>query len=176
MTVSFLLIQAIGFVAFMVSMLSYQFKNQRTFFKTRICSDGIWAVHYVLLGAIAPATSIVIAMTRTYFAVFAFPRFKGLIVIIAVLAIAVSCHYFGEGRGQDYLPLIGAVVYALAIYFNESYLISRCLMGLGLLCWLLIGVAFTSYPEVISSAVGIGSLLLGFYRHAKSDERIDQNT
>ena len=160
-------IQLLGFVAFSISLASYQFKSQRTMFGYRVTSDSIWTLHYFLLGALTPALTILVAASRTYLTVFVFPAHKKLIIAIAVLCVIVLCLCYGGNDWRNYIPILTAVVYGLATYFHDSYVISRCLMALGLTLWILIGILFGSYPEIISSTLGLLSLMIGFYKHQR---------
>lgn len=173
MTVSFLeetlFAQLVGFVAFAISISSYQFKEQRKMFGTRVVSDMVWALHYFMLGAIAPTIAVAIAFTRTFLVVFAIPQYKNVVIIAAISAIAFLSFYTADmSQWGNWLPLLSAFIYGLSNYFHEDYLKSRTLMAIGLSMWLTIGIVFGSVPEVISSAIGLCSLFLGMRRHWRS--------
>ncbi|PCI01662.1 MAG: hypothetical protein COB76_00840 [Alphaproteobacteria bacterium] len=170
MDVYFIAVQACGFLAFGLSLVSYQFKNQRTMFAIRVCGDLIWAIHYFLLSAMTPAVTVLIASLRTFLSVFVCPKQRAVVVGVAIISVCGICVYYGSGDWKGYLPALTAIIYGLSTYYHENYKISRILMGAGLLVWICIGVLFQSYAEVISSSVGLISLALGFYRHKKSGQ------
>lgn len=159
--------QMVGFLAFIVSVLSYQFKSQKTMFALRVFDDALWTTHYFMLSAITPAISVMIAVLRTFFIVFVCPQYKVPILAAAVVSTLAVCIYFGGYAWQNYLPFFASLFYVSSVYFHEDYVKSRVLMGCGLCMWILIGVMFGSLAEIISSAIGISSLMVGFYRHKK---------
>jgi len=169
----FYFIQIVGFFAFGLSLLSYQFKKQKTMFAIRVCSDLLWAFHYALLLAVAPALTVAVAALRTFFIVFIFPQQKIKIIFLAVGIVCFLCYWSANGEWQSYLPILAAIVYGMSNYYHDNYWYSRILMLLGLLVWILIGIVFGSYAEIISSSVGAVFLLWSFIRHLKIDNRIN---
>ena len=161
-------IQALGFVAFAISISSYQFKEQRKMFGMRVCSDMIWTVHYFLLGAITPALAVAVAFSRTFLVVFVIPQYKNYVILTAISLVIVITLLTEYTFWANWLPAISAVIYGLSNYFHEDYLKSRICMAIGLTMWLTIGIVFGSIPEVISSAIGLCSLFLGMRRHLKA--------
>ena len=162
-----LFVQALGFVAFTISISSYQFKSQRKMFGMRVCSDMVWTVHYFLLGALVPSLAVAIAFTRTFLVVFVIPQYKTYVIITAISAIFLMTLLTGPGYWANWLPAVSAIIYGFAFYFHEDYLKSRIFMGLGLMFWLTIGVVFGSVAEIVSSTVGLTSLLVGMHRHLR---------
>jgi len=167
LTLSFLTIQAIGFLAFLVGVVSYQFRSQRTMFGFRVSADFIWVIHYALLGATSPALTVLVAFLRTFFVVFVWPQHKKAIIIVAVLAVCAVCAVTYKGHWPNLLPAFTAVLYGLAIYHHESYLKSRLFMAIGALFWILIGFYFHSYAEMLSSGISFISILVGYGRHRR---------
>jgi hypothetical protein len=165
MEVFFIFVQTLGFVAFGISLLSYQFKNQKQMFAMRCVSDTIWVIHYFFLGAITPALTILIAVFRTGSVVFIFKNHRIKLLIFSMLFVVMICVYYGKGEWQNYLPILTAAVYGLSTYFHENYIVSRVLMAIGLCIWVWIGILFQSYPEIVSSSFGLMSLIIAFYKH-----------
>ena len=159
--------QGVGFIALLVSISSYQFKSQRKMFGMRIGSDMLWTVHYLLLGAIVPAFAVAVAFCRTFLVVFAIPQYKTYIILVAISLIVLLAVFTGAGYWANWLPAISALIYGLANYYHEDYIKSRVCMAIGLMLWLTIGVVFGSIPEVVSSVIGLCSLLLGMRRHLR---------
>lgn len=164
---TFILIQAIGFAAFLVGVASYQFKDQLTMFGFRVAGDGVWALHYGLLGATSPALTVFIAFLRTFLVVFVCPKHKKTIVIAAILAVALVCGVTYDGYWPSLLPALTAVFYGLSTYYHEDYVKSRLFMAFGALFWIMIGFFFHSYAEMVSSSLSFVSILVGYGRHRR---------
>ena len=156
-----------GFLAFAVGIVSYQFRAQKTMFGFRVTSDFIWSIHYYMLGAIAPAVTVFIAFLRTFLVVFVAPKYKTAIIIAAVLSVILVCFVTYEGYWPNLLPGLTAVFYGLSTYYHEDYIKSRSFMAIGCAFWILIGVMFHSYAEVISSSISLVSIAVGFGRHRR---------
>jgi hypothetical protein len=163
----FYFVQIIGVIAFGLSLCSYQFKSQRILFGIRVCSDGLWALHYLLLSAITPALTVAVACIRTYLSIFIFPQYKTVIIVCAICVVIILCILFAGDEWQNYLPIMTALLFGLSNYFHDDYWKSRILMACGLCIWIVIGIVFGSYAEIVSSGFGLLSLFLGFYRHRK---------
>lgn len=166
-----IIIQLIGFVAFGLSTLAFQFKSQKIMIAMRAFADFIWTAHYWLLGGFAPALVILSAAFRSIFTVFVFPRHRVKVIAVAWFCAAAACFYFYNNNWLNFLPLLAHSIYGVAIYFHENYKINRCLMAIGFIVWIIIGFVFGSYAEIISSTIGFCSLCLGFYRHREKQPR-----
>lgn len=160
--------QLLGYLAFGVSLLSFQFKSQRTLFGLNMASDAAWVGHYLALGGISPAISIAVSFLRTLLAVFWLPQHKGVVAAVAFVLIAALCIAFNDAGWPGYLPIAAAAFFSLAAAFNDSYAISRSMIFVGMVIWVAIGLAYGSIGEVISSAFAIGSLGVGAWRHRRA--------
>ena len=136
-------------------------------FGMRVCSDIIWTAHYFLLGALMPALAVAVAFSRTFLVVFVIPQYKNYVIITAISLVLLLTLLTDYTYWANWIPFASAIVYGAANFYHEDYMRSRCLMGVGLLMWMTIGFVFGSIPEVVSSAIGLSSLLLGMYRHHK---------
>lgn len=165
METSFIIIQAIGFLAFLISILSYQYKKQEQMFLLRVIADGTWALHYFLLVAMVPALTVLIATLRTYIVVFKYPQYKSYIILTAISLVCGVCTVLGENDLKSYIPALTALVYGASTYYHDSYFKSRLFMAIGLILWTTIGFMFNSYAEIISSSISLLSLMVGVYRH-----------
>lgn len=159
--------QVVGFLAFSVGMVSYQFKEQRKMFGLRVCADMLWTAHYFMLGALTPALTVGIAFVRTFLVVFVWPQHKTKVIVGAVLGVLAVCLITFDGRYINLLPAFTAVIYGLSVYYHEDYMKSRSLLALGAVFWILIGVTFGSMAEVVSSSISLVSVAVGYGRHRR---------
>ncbi len=157
--------QAVGFLAFTIGVCGYQFKDQKKLFTTWVIADSIWTIHYILIAATTPALAVSIAAVRTLLVVFVFPQYKTQLIALAMACITLLCLLGEDGHIGSYLPILSALCYSLATYYNESYYKSRFFAGTGKIIWIAIGVYFVSYAEITASLVGLTSILIGVYRH-----------
>ncbi len=171
-------IQLVGFIAFGLSTMAFQFKSQKIMIAMRAFADLIWTAHYWFLGGFAPALVILSAAFRSIFTVFVFPRHRVTVILIAWIGAASACAYFYNDNWLNLLPLLAHSIYGVAIYFHENYKINRSLMASGFIVWIVVGFVFGSYAEIISSSIGLCSLCLGFYRHRENrpvDRKSEKN-
>lgn len=162
-----ILIQTFGFIAFAISLFSYQIRDQRKLFALRALADIIWSLHYFFLGALTASFCIFIAVFRTFFAIFIFEKHKLFIVILSAILVILFCSVSYDGELKVLLPALGAVIYGVSTYYYKSYNISRSCMFMGTMIWLTIGISYGSWAEVISSLLNICSLMLAYYRHTR---------
>jgi hypothetical protein len=159
------LAQMVGFLALSVGALSFQFKDQKKLFMVWTCSDLIWVIHYLMISAITPALTVSVAAVRTALVIFVMPQAKTPVIGAALFCSTALCILAAEGQVRDYLPILTSFIFSAALYYNAHYGISRGLIGIGKLIWLIIGILFVSYAEITASLIGILSLLIGVYRH-----------
>lgn len=159
--------QLVGYLAFGVSLASFQFKSQRALFGINMVSDAAWVAHYLMLGGIAPAISIAVSFFRTLLAVFVLPQHKRVVTGLAFVLITGLILALNDAGPAGYLPIAAALAFSLAAYFNESYAISRVMISVGMVIWIAIGVAYGSIGEVISSSFAVLSLGIGAWRHSR---------
>ena len=165
----FIIVQAIGFLAFGLSLWSYQFKSQKVMFGINALTDAIWTVHYFFLNAYHVALTVLIAAIRTTLCVFVIPKYKVAIVALGIIIAWIICTFFylQTNNVLDLLPAVTGIVYGLSTYFHEDYMKSRLLMVLGKILWIVIGCLSGSIAEIISSSMALGSIILGYVRHKK---------
>jgi hypothetical protein len=133
-------------------------------------SDGLWVVHYLLLGGLTPAISLMVSIIRTLFAIFLFPERRGIVAFASFVVLSALCVVFNNDGWVGYLPVVTAGIYSAVAFFGQNYVVSRALMLLGFICWIVIGAFYGSIIEIVSSGLAIASLLLGAYRHYKSSD------
>lgn len=160
-------IQALGFLAFIVSICSYQFKNQKTMYAIRILNDCLWALHYYLLNAPIVALTLIISLTRAWLSIFVWPTYKAYFIIAGLVLIFAITIKQTTGVWFEYLPFISTIVFSIAVYFHDHYTVNRMLMLLGAFIWLVIGFCNHSYPDILSSTVNMLSIGIAFYRHKR---------
>lgn len=162
-----ILVQIIGFIALGIGAFSLQFKEQKKLFAIWTVSDVIWVIHYIMLGALTPALTVSVAIIRTLLVVFIIPKAKTPVILLSLLTSTTLCVFAADGSLKDYLPILSAFVFATALYYHDNYKISRTCIGFGKLIWLVIGILFVSYAEILGSTIGLLSLLIGVYRHTR---------
>ena len=160
-------IQPLGFIAFIISVCSYQFKSQKTMYGIRIFNDNIWAIHYYLLDAPIAALSLFISLIRAFLSIFVWPQYKAYFIIVGLVLICGLTFYKTTGIWHEYLPLFSAIIFSLAVYYHDQYKLNRILMFLGATTWLIIGFFNHSYPDMISSSVNMVSIAIAYCRHMK---------
>lgn len=166
-TSAFWFIQAIGFMAFILSSASAQFRKQRVMFGICVVADVIWTVHYFMLGAFTAAFAVSVAVLRTWLGVFIIPRQRAYVVATSVVMVTVMCAYHYGGLWYNWLPALTTLLYGLSVYYHEDYIKSRVLLMSVMVLWILFGVMANSLAGVIHASISLCSLCLGYYRHRK---------
>lgn len=164
---TFSIAQILGYVALLISLFSYQLRSQRGLFAANIGSDAFWCLHYAALGGLMPVVAVAVSALRTTLAVFVMPHRKVAIAVVAFLIVTAICLATNVDGPKGYLIIATTLVYSTCVIYHESYAISRSLMALGLVLWIVIGALYGSIGEIVSSAISLTSLGIGVWRHIK---------
>lgn len=112
--------------------------------------------------------AVSISVCRTSAGVFIWPKYRLGIAILAFLTIFVYTLIFPPDNPFGWLVVLTGAFYSATVAFHKSYGISRLLMLLGSLTWILIGWGYGSIGEIITSCLSAGSICLAAWRHCQA--------
>ena len=172
--------QAIGIVAMVFNILSYQGKKQKTVITLQLFGGLLFAVNFWMIGAKVGGILNVIAVLRAL--VFLFKdKLKadsvfwliGFILSYIVVYILTFTTFGTELTPwtliRELLPVIGMTALSVGFRLKDAANIRKC----GLVsspAWLLYNIAVGSWGAIICETLTLISIFVGMFRHDKKSE------
>lgn len=172
--------QAIGIVAMVFNILSYQGKKQKTVITLQLFGGLLFAVNFWMIGAKVGGILNVIAVIRAL--VFLFKdKLKadsvfwliGFILSYIVVYILTFTTFGTELTPwtliRELLPVIGMTALSVGFRLKDAANIRKC----GLVsspAWLLYNIAVGSWGAIICETLTLISIFVGMFRHDKKPE------
>ena len=172
--------QAVGIVAMLFNILSYQPKNKNTILAMQLCGGTLFAAHYLLLGAPVGGLINIICVIRAilflfrdklktdrigWFAVF-FAFYIGIYILnFTVLGVAPTpVNFFVE-----LLPVVGATALHIGFCLKNAGDVRKC----GLVsspAWLTYNIVAGSWGATACEVLTLGSIFIGIFRHDRKQK------
>lgn len=164
--------QIIGLAAVALYLLSYQLKKRNHIVWVTCISNALYVLQYILLGAFSGAIMDFMSTVSSFFAAkkndLPFSRFKKLLTVINILAIAVVglVSAFIQGEWLELLPIAGALFQTGGLWCDDEQTIRK----FGLLSapfWLIYNFLSQAYGASLGSVLAIVSVTVAMIRYRK---------
>ena len=168
--------QAIGIIAAIISLISYQFKKNKSYLILQAAASAIFTIQFGMLNAWAAMLLNGICFLRAI--VFAFVKFKNknsnLIVCIIISLLNISCALIAALVFKElwYIALIiglAQVAGTIAIYTDNPKVIRWVQLCFVSPCWLFNNIFYLSIGGIITESCNIVSVIISLIR-IKLDE------
>lgn len=165
-----LVAQAVGAVALLLNVSSYQLRNSRQLVLCRAAGDFIYIVHYLLLGAYSGCTTVGVCAVNGLIFSFkgsAWAEWKGWKWLLSAVLV-IACLLTWRTSFQP-IPCICALISILTnIWVTWSG--SGKVIRLGRLlvagpAWLIYCVSIGSLPGMLAEVIGMGSVVVSILRY-----------
>lgn len=162
--------QAVGLVAVVLFLLSYQMKRRRDIILCNATSRFLYVVQYVLLGAISGAIldvmgvlASVIAQKKDH------PRIKKHFRLIffsvnAAIVAAGLAVCFIHKNPLDLLPIAGVLLHTGAFWITDERIIRRISLA-GSPFWLTYNLASRAYGSAVGDVLSMASILIAMFKY-----------
>ena len=171
-----LVAQAVGMVATVISILSFQCKDNRKLFLMQIASSSIFALHYLLLGAHTGLLLNLASVVRLVFLYNGQKRWaRHAMSMVGVTLLMAFC---GAVTWSGWLSLLptAAMVVGTPFYWSQTGKTLRwaqlCFISP---CWLTYNIALLSFPGIITEILAMLSVIISLIRF-RGIEQITPNT
>ncbi len=167
--------QAIGIVAMAFNIISYQGKKQSTVIALQLIGGALFAVNFLMLGAIVGGLLNIIATLRAVVFLFkdklkadSIPWFI-FFVSTYITVYILNFTLFGKEPTLfnliiEILPVIGMTALNIGFRLKNASDVRKC----GLICspaWLIYNIAAGSYGAIICESITLVSIFVGMLRH-----------
>ena len=161
----YIVIQIIGFIAFLVSLIAYQRKSKKDILLCMVLSNIINLVHYLLLGAYSGCITKLIAIVRDSFIVLKEKNKKlsSILFLIIFILIYTGVSIYTYTNILSLLPLIAAIIYIIPTWFGNSKTVKITALFCYLL-WLTYNIYVLSIAGILANIVSIISIIVSLKR------------
>ena len=177
MTVPQMIAQGIGIAARVFNILSYQGKKQSTVIALQLVGGALFAVNFLMLGALVGGILNIIAVIRAVVFLFndklktdRLPWLFGFVAIY-ILVYILNFTLFGKEPTLfnlviEVLPVIGMVALNIGFRLKNAADVRKC----GLIsspAWLVYNIESGSWGAIICETLTLISIFVGMFRHDK---------
>ena len=161
-------VQAIGIVAALLGIASFQRKTQQGIVLFQLAGNVMWTLHFLLLGAAAGGLLNGIAILRGVVFYFrserkwaASPAWYAVFIAMFAGAAAFS---WGQGDGAlALLPLGGMIFTTVSLALRNAFLVRVVSFGSSP-CWLIYNIINFSIPGILTEIFAMCSIIIGIVR------------
>ena len=174
MTISFLLIQVIGFIGTALFFASFQFKTNRTLFRVQFLSYLFYTVHLILLGATTGGISYVLNTFRSAFlgSDRDFLKSRTMCVILCLLQLAVL--YFTWAGWISLLPVTANIASTIGGYTRNPQKIRIAGIFINSPLWIVYNIIVGSWAGILDEVVTETSMIISVVRFGwKNLDRVE---
>ena len=171
--------QAIGALALILSLISFQMKERRTILLFQMLASLSCAVSLIMLGGIAGGILDVIAFSRTL--VFSLSdRYKwagSKICLFSYFAliIAVGILTWESGSIATLFAILGTLLSTLALYMRSETRIRTISLFVGP-CWIAYNLIYSSCFGILNEIIAMTSIIIALFRMRKSRSQNIEST
>ena len=172
--------QAIGILAMVFNILSYQGKKQRTVITLQLIGGALFAVNFLMIGATVGGILNIIAVIRAVLFLFkdkvkADSIFWLIGFILSYIAVYIlTFTVFGTEPTvwnliREILPVIGMTALSVGFRLKDAAGIRKC----GLVsspAWLIYNIAVGSWGAIVCETLTLISIFVGMFRHDKKTQ------
>ncbi len=149
-----LLATLIGYGGMCLHVGMFVWHNPRWSILTEASGDSLFIVHYLLLGLVAPALMLGVAILRMLLSVYVPDGALRYVVFGYLIGIWVSAPWIIQ-QPAEILALVGSSAAAMAAFGRNHFMVYRLGMNVCCISWLVFAVLVASWPMAIGAAIGL---------------------
>lgn len=157
--------QAIGLIALVFSLASFQFKSRRGIMAAQMTASLLFAVQLFMVGAITGGCLDLISFVRTL--IFSNNTKKWASSKLWLYFFAIVMIITGILTWQDYtsiLAILGSLLSTVALWMKEPKNVRRISLFVGP-CWLIYNLIHGAYTGALNELIAMASIIIGIVRH-----------
>ena len=163
--------QAVGFVAIAIAFLSFQMKRKSAILAVQALANFVWAIHFIMIGALAGFTLNLIATARNllYAKRDSHKWLRGvwLPTVISVIIVAISLYTAILNNSWIDTILIPSTILSSYSYCYGSERVIRNSTVFVSLTWLIFNIVSFSVSGVVAEVFNLTSLTIAIIRFRK---------
>ena len=162
--------QVIGFIGAGLLIFSYQCKDSKKLFFVQMCSNGVYVLHFFMLGAFSGSINIAISLLRNCVLINSnkkWTRHKSWLWLFVSLHLAVTL--FTWQNMFSLLPCIGMVVFTVVSWTRNGKKIRMGNLFVNSPAWLIYDIYTVSYSGIVCEIFTLISVIVSFFRYGMKD-------
>lgn len=168
MSIDQLIIQSIGLVAILLSLVSFQPKHRKNILHLQLAANIFWVAHFLSLGATTGAAMNACGALRAY----VFNRIgkrahRPLWPLLTIMLLMVGASVISWQGSLSLLPLAGMLIGTIGFWQRDEQRIRLILLATVPL-WLVYDGISGSYVGVANELFALASLIIALWRHRQS--------
>lgn len=164
---NFVLIQIIGFLAWIVATASYWFKTKKQILMVQIIGDILYGIHYILLGATIGGIVCVIGLIREICFFNTKNNRQEKILMFIIVPIYLIVGVLTITSNIELLPVVAAIIYCYTLTMATKWMVVGGIIDA--VCWLVYDFISGSYSGVFTDVVIIVSNSLSLIKRKKDE-------
>lgn len=159
--------QAVGIIAVVVFLLSYQQKSRKGIIILNAASRILYIVQYIMLGAFAGAVLDVLGTLSSFLAQNKDKGFVGKHKKVCFIAVNLLMIAAGLATYKNFFTLFsiaGVLLHTIAFWINDEKTIRR-ISFIGSPCWLVYNVTSKAYGSAVGDILSMVSILVAMLRY-----------
>jgi len=161
------LAQIFGILGFMVSLYTFLSKSDASFLKRLTLTSAIWAIHFLLLGALSAGLLNTVDIIKNLLAIY-FPMNRRIAIAMVVVYIGIGSMVFAsDGNFVDWLPVLGSIASTIILFTLKGVW-----MRVGFVCvllgWLVYNFSVQSLGGVATDTILFITGIIGIIRYKES--------
>lgn len=167
----YIIAQLVGVVAMLLCIGSFQCKNGKSLLLMQLIGNGIYIIHFLMLGAISGCLSVLVVVLGNGVLCMrhkAWARWRGWKWLVCA-SLVLACVLTWESP-VSLLPCAGSMVLMLT---NWSYNVKAMRIGKIVFvgpAWIVYNLLVHSYSGLLSESFGVVSSLIALYRYGKQEK------
>ena len=176
MNIIYIVSQVAGFIAFILSLISYHRKKKSKIFQTMMVANVLDIIHYILLGAYSGCITKVIALIRNKIIIIKEKNKKlnNNIVLIILFIIYLVSGILTYKNIYSILPIIAAMIYLYFVWNGDALKVKRCAFYCYFL-WLIYNICVFSIAGITSNIVSIISTFIAVHNEKGLNKDTKEN-
>lgn len=172
--------QAIGIAAMIFNIISYQGKKQSTVIALQLVGGALFAINFLMLGAVVGGLLNIIAVIRAIIFLFKdrlkadrLPWFIGFIIIYVGIYILNFTVFEKEPTAFnliiEVLPVVGMIALNVGFRLKNASDVRKC----GLVsspAWLIYNIVAGAWGAIICETITLISIFVGMFRHDRKNK------
>lgn len=172
--------QAIGIAAMIFNIISYQGKKQSTVIALQLVGGALFAINFLMLGAVVGGLLNIIAVIRAIIFLFKdrlkadrLPWFIGFIIIYVGIYILNFTVFEKEPTAFnliiEVLPVVGMIALNVGFRLKNASDVRKC----GLVsspAWLIYNLVAGAWGAIVCEAITLISIFVGMFRHDRKNK------
>lgn len=160
------LAQSIGILGFIASLYTFLSKNDALFLKRLTLTSIVWAIHFLLLGAISAGLLNTVDIIKNILAIY-FPMNKRIAVVMVLVYITIGSMVFASsGSIIDWLPVLGSIASTIILFTLKGVW-----MRVGFVCvlfgWLAYNFSVQSLGGMATDTILLITGIIGIFRYTE---------